>query len=213
MPRKERSGKELLISYKKWHQRRTKNNTGSKKTNHIDSFLFPSFVAFKSFTIDQQLTFDLQVPYDKSKAHSAALVKEKYGLSNWELFRACYSREVLIMKRHSFVYVFKTVQITIMSVIAMTVFFRTEMKVGTVIGGSKFLGALFFSLINVMFNGIAELALTISLFPVFFRQRDFLFYPAWAFSLPMFILRIPLFHRISNMDSSNLLHDRVCSCS
>uniref|UniRef100_A0A0A0LDZ6 ABC transporter domain-containing protein n=1 Tax=Cucumis sativus TaxID=3659 RepID=A0A0A0LDZ6_CUCSA len=79
-----------------------------------------------------------------------------------------------------------------MSVIAMTVFLRTEMKVGTVIGGSKFLGALFFSLINVMFNGIAELALTIFRFPVFFRQRDFLFYPAWAFSLPIFILRIPL---------------------
>ncbi|XP_031737941.1 pleiotropic drug resistance protein 2 isoform X2 [Cucumis sativus] len=147
---------------------------------------------FKSFTIGQQLTSDLQVPYDKSKAHPAALVKEKYGLSNWELFRACYSREVLIMKRNSFVYVFKTVQITIMSVIAMTVFLRTEMKVGTVIGGSKFLGALFFSLINVMFNGIAELALTIFRFPVFFRQRDFLFYPAWAFSLPIFILRIPL---------------------
>ncbi|KAL0555361.1 hypothetical protein IC582_009305 [Cucumis melo] len=147
---------------------------------------------FKSFTIGQQLTSDLQVPYDKSKAHPAALVTEKYGLSNWELFRACYSREVLIMKRNGFVYVFKTVQITIMSVIAMTVFLRTEMKVGTVIGGSKFLGALFFSLINVMFNGISELALTIFRFPVFFRQRDFLFYPAWAFSLPIFLLRIPL---------------------
>ncbi|XP_050940089.1 pleiotropic drug resistance protein 2-like isoform X2 [Cucumis melo] len=147
---------------------------------------------FKSFTIGQQLTSDLQVPYDKSKAHPASLVTEKYGLSNWELFRACYSREVLIMKRNGFVYVFKTVQITIMSVIAMTVFLRTEMKVGTVIGGSKFLGALFFSLVNVMFNGISELALTIFRFPVFFRQRDFLFYPAWAFSLPIFLLRIPL---------------------
>lgn len=96
------------------------------------------------------------------------------------------------MKRNSFVYIFKTVQITIMSVIAMTVFIRSEMKTGTVQDGGKFYGALFFSLINVMFNGMAELAMTIFRLPVFFKQRDFLFYPAWAFGLPIWLLRIPI---------------------
>ena len=80
------------------------------------------------------------------------------------------------MKRNSFVYIFKTTQITIMSVIALTVFLRTEMPMGTVADGGKFFAALFFSLIDVMFNGMAELAMTVFRLPVFYKQRDFLFY-------------------------------------
>ncbi|KAL9150125.1 hypothetical protein ABFS82_12G149200 [Erythranthe guttata] len=148
--------------------------------------------AFDSFHIGQKLAEEVSVCYDKSKAHKAALVKEKYGISNWELFRACFSREWLLMKRNSFVYIFKTSQITIMAVIAFTVFFRTEMPYGELTDGGKYFGALFFSLINVMFNGMAELAMTVFRLPVFYKQRDFLFYPAWAFGLPIWILRIPL---------------------
>ncbi|KAB1199715.1 Pleiotropic drug resistance protein 2 [Morella rubra] len=153
----------------------------------------PEFVrAYNSFHIGQQLSEDLRISYDKSRAHPAALVREKYGISNMELFKACFSREWLLMKRNSFIYIFKTTQITIMSIIAFTVFLRTEMKAGTIEDGTKFWGALFFSLINVMFNGMAELAMTIFRLPVFFKQRDFLFYPAWAFALPIWLLRIPI---------------------
>ncbi|PIN08714.1 Pleiotropic drug resistance proteins (PDR1-15), ABC superfamily [Handroanthus impetiginosus] len=147
---------------------------------------------FSSFHIGQKLYDDLAVPYDKTKTHPAALVTDRYGISNMELFKACLSREWLLMKRNSFLYVFKTFQITVMSIIAFTVFFRTKMHSGQLADGEKFYGALFFSLINVMFNGTAELALTILRLPVFFKQRDALFYPAWAFSLPIWLLRIPL---------------------
>ncbi|XP_030543022.1 pleiotropic drug resistance protein 2-like [Rhodamnia argentea] len=153
----------------------------------------PDFVShFSNFHIGQKLHQELAVPFDRIKAHPAALVKEKYGLPSWELFKACFAREWLLMKRSAFLYIFKTVQITIMSIIAMTVFIRSEMKPGTVEGGGKYYGALFFSLINVMFNGMAELAMTIFRLPVFFKQRDFLFYPAWAFGLPIWLLRIPI---------------------
>ncbi|KAI3450683.1 hypothetical protein Pfo_007348 [Paulownia fortunei] len=153
----------------------------------------PEFAqAFNSFHIGQQLVTELRVPFDKSRTHPAALVKEKYGISNWELFRACFSREWLLMKRSSFVYIFKTTQITIMAVIALTVFLRTEMRSGRIEDASKFWGALFFSLINVMFNGMQELAMTVFRLPVFFKQRDSLFYPAWAFALPIWVLRIPI---------------------
>ncbi|XVF07652.1 hypothetical protein REPUB_Repub06bG0158000 [Reevesia pubescens] len=147
---------------------------------------------FSSFHIGQQLASDLRFPYDKSRIHPAALVTEKYGISNWELFKACFSREWLLMKRSSFVFIFKTFQITIMSLITMTVYLRTEMQVGTLADGQKFLGVLFFSLINVMFNGMAELYMIIFRLPVFYKQRDSLFYPSWAFSLPIWVLRIPL---------------------
>ncbi|PHT31504.1 ABC transporter G family member 39 [Capsicum baccatum] len=145
-----------------------------------------------NFPVGQQLFDDLGVPYDKSKAHPAALVTEKYGISNMELLKACLSREWLLMKRHSFLYIFKTFQITVMSIITFTVFFRTEMKTGQIADGGKFYGALFFSLIKMMFNGTAELGLTVSRLPVFFKQRDSLFYPAWAFALPIWLLKIPL---------------------
>lgn len=153
----------------------------------------PDFVqGFSNFHVGQQIADDLRVPYDRSKVHPEALVKDKYGIPNWDLFRACFSREWLLMKRNSFTYLFKTAQITIMSCITFSLFFRTEMPVGTVKDGQKFLGALFFSLINVMFNGMAELAMTTFRLPVFYKQRDSLFFPAWAFGLPIWVLRIPL---------------------
>lgn len=165
----------------------------SKKSEPYRYIEVAEFVeCFNNFQSGQQIASELGVPYEKSGAHPAALVKEKYGISNWELFKACFAREWLLMKRNSFVYVFKTTQITIMSIIAFTVFLRTQMPVGTVQDGGKFFGALFFSLINVMFNGMAELAMTVFRLPVFFKQRDFLFYPAWAFGLPIWVLRIPL---------------------
>ncbi|XP_027349412.1 ABC transporter G family member 39-like isoform X3 [Abrus precatorius] len=153
----------------------------------------PEFVkAFNSFHIGEQLMKDLGVPYDKTRTHPAALVKDKYGISHWELFKACFSREWLLMKRSSFVYIFKTTQITVMSILTFTVFLRTKMSVGTVQDGQKFFGALFFTLINVMFNGMAELSMTVFRLPVFYKQRDFMFFPAWAFGLPIWVLRIPL---------------------
>uniref|UniRef100_A0A803MQI5 ABC transporter domain-containing protein n=1 Tax=Chenopodium quinoa TaxID=63459 RepID=A0A803MQI5_CHEQI len=65
---------------------------------------------FQSFRTGQKLASDLVVPFDKSKAHPAALVKEKYVLR----------------------------------------------------------------------------------LPIFYKQRDFMFYPAWAYALPGWVLRIPL---------------------
>ncbi|OMO57673.1 reverse transcriptase [Corchorus capsularis] len=153
----------------------------------------PEFAqAFNSFHIGQQLSEELRVPFDKSKSHPAALVTEKYGISNNDLFKACLSREWLLMKRSTFLYIFKVFQLTVMAIIALTVFLRTEMKAGQLEDSAKFWGALFFSLINVMFNGMTELAMTVFRLPVFFKQRDSMFYPAWAFALPIWLTRIPV---------------------
>ncbi|KAJ9188710.1 hypothetical protein P3X46_000079 [Hevea brasiliensis] len=135
---------------------------------------------------------DLSIPFDKSRTHPAALVTEEYGISNWNLFKACFAREWLLMKHNSFVYIFKTTQITIIATVAFTLFLRTEMKAGQREDGAKYFGALFFCLINVMFNGLAELSMTVFRLPVFYKQRDSLFYPAWAFASPIWLLKIPL---------------------
>ncbi|XP_024517239.1 ABC transporter G family member 34 [Selaginella moellendorffii] len=154
--------------------------------------------AFKKFSVGQRLVSELSRPFDKSTSHPAALVTEKFSLTNWELFQACLAREWLLMRRNSFLFIFKAVQISIISVIGMTVFLRTEMHHETVGDGNKYLGALFYGLLNVAFNGMAEMAMTVVYLPVFYKQRDLLFYPAWAYALPVILLKIP----VSVMDSA-----------
>lgn len=62
----------------------------------------------------------------------------------------------------------------------------------TIEDGTVYLGALFFVLNTVTFTGFFELPLTIDKLPIFYKQRDLLFYPSWAFSLPTSILGIPI---------------------
>ncbi|MFS8007344.1 putative ABC-2 type transporter, plant PDR ABC transporter associated [Helianthus anomalus] len=153
----------------------------------------PEFVqAFKSFRIGQKLESDIATPYDKSKTRPDALVKDKYAISNLELLKACFKKEWLLTKHNSMLYIFKTFQLTFMSLVAMAVFFRTKMHAGRLEDGGRFFGSLFFALLIVMFNGMAELILTVIRLPVFYKHRDSLFYPAWAFAIPIWVLKIPL---------------------
>ncbi|RWW68747.1 hypothetical protein BHE74_00023699 [Ensete ventricosum] len=135
---------------------------------------------------------ELSVPFDKNKSHPAALTTTRYGVSNKEVLKANIDRELLLMKRNSFVYIFKATQLTIMAIVAMTVFLRTKMPRETETDGLTYLGALFFAVVMVMFNGFSELAMTLMKLPVFFKQRDLLFYPAWSYTIPTWILKIPI---------------------
>ncbi|KAM3330991.1 hypothetical protein ACQJBY_027218 [Aegilops geniculata] len=148
--------------------------------------------AFQSFHTGRAIRKELAVPFDKSKSHPAALTTTRYGVSGTELLKANIDREILLMKRNSFVYMFRTFQLTLMSFIAMTLFFRTKMKRDSVTNGGIYMGALFFGVLMIMFNGFSELALTVFKLPVFFKQRDLLFYPAWAYTVPSWILKIPI---------------------
>ncbi|XP_058004744.1 pleiotropic drug resistance protein 1-like isoform X3 [Hevea brasiliensis] len=148
--------------------------------------------AFQSFRVGRRIGDEISTPFDKTKSHPAALATRKYGVGKMDLFKACFSRELLLLKRNSFVHTFKLGQYAIMAIVATTVFLRTEMHRDSVIDGGIYSGALFFSLVLAMFNGVVELPLTITKLPVFYKQRDSLFYSSWAFSLPHWILKIPL---------------------
>ncbi|KAI3727207.1 hypothetical protein L1987_67018 [Smallanthus sonchifolius] len=148
--------------------------------------------AFQSFHVGRKLANDIATPFDKSKSHPAALTTEKYGLDSKELLKACTDREILLMKRNSFVYIFKLLQLTVMAFIAMTVFFRTEMHKRVLDDGGLYMGALFFGVTMVMFNGMSEISMTIAKLPVFYKQRNFLFYPSWAYAIPSWIIKIPV---------------------
>lgn len=79
-----------------------------------------------------------------------------------------------------------------MAMIAMTIFLRTEMHRDSVAHGGIYAGALFYAVVVIMFNGMAEISMVVSRLPVFFKQRGYLFFPPWAYALPGWILKIPL---------------------
>ncbi|XP_029129133.1 ABC transporter G family member 29 isoform X3 [Cajanus cajan] len=147
---------------------------------------------FKQFHVGMQLENELAVPFDKSTGHRAALVFNKYTVPIKKLFKACWDREWLLIKRNSFVYIFKTVQICIMAIISATVFFRTKMHRRDEGDAAVYIGAILYTMIINMFNGFAELPLTIARLPVFYKHRDHLFHPPWTYTVPNFLLRIPI---------------------
>lgn len=79
-----------------------------------------------------------------------------------------------------------------MALIAMTVFFRTKMHRDSVADGNIYLGSLFYAIIALMFIGLAEISMTVSKLPVFYKQRNLQFFPPWAYAVPAWIIKIPL---------------------
>ncbi|RYR75920.1 hypothetical protein Ahy_A01g000522 isoform C [Arachis hypogaea] len=146
---------------------------------------------FKHSSFGKKLGEEISKPFDKSQSHKNALAFRKYSLTKWELFRACIMRELLLMKRNSFVYIFKSTQLVIVASIGMTVFIRTRMSVDA-LHGNYFMGSLFYSLIILLVDGIPELSMTVSRLSVFYKQKELYFYPAWAYSIPSAVLKIPL---------------------
>ncbi|XP_074286403.1 pleiotropic drug resistance protein 1-like isoform X2 [Silene latifolia] len=147
---------------------------------------------FRSFHVGQKLEHDLSEPYDKVRSHPASLARQTYGVNKKELLQACVSREFLLMKRNVFIYLFKMTELGITALITSTLFFRTKMPKETVADGGIFMGALFFSIIRMIYNGFSEVSLTVNQLPVFYKQRNLRLYPAWAYTLPKWILKLPL---------------------
>lgn len=79
-----------------------------------------------------------------------------------------------------------------MALIAMTLFLRTNMHKESVKDGGIYMGALFFTVTCIMFNGMPEMAITMGRLPVFYKHRDLQFYPPWSYSLPAWIIKIPI---------------------
>ncbi|KAI3727264.1 hypothetical protein L1987_67076 [Smallanthus sonchifolius] len=147
---------------------------------------------FNQFHVGERLNNELSIPYDKNQSHKAALIFKKYTVPKKELLKASWNKELLMMKRNSFIYIFKTIQFIILAFTGMTVYFRTRMHARNEEDGSIYIGTLVFSLLLNMFNGLAEISFIIIRLPVIFKQRDLLFHPPWAYTLPTFLLRVPI---------------------
>ncbi|KAF7126903.1 hypothetical protein RHSIM_Rhsim11G0102000 [Rhododendron simsii] len=154
---------------------------------------------FKESTHGKKLDDELSLSF--MEFHKNESCFGMYSLSKWVLFRACMSREWLLMRRNSFVYVFKSIQasynmpnslqLVITASITMTMFMRSGAG-SYVTNGNRYLGASFFSIFALFFDGKAELSMTVARLPIFFKQRDLYFYPAWSYAISSTILKVPL---------------------
>ncbi|CAI9101373.1 OLC1v1038679C1 [Oldenlandia corymbosa var. corymbosa] len=146
---------------------------------------------FEESDLGKALNAHISVPFEKSEDSKRAISFSSYSLPKWTLFKACISRELLLMKRNSFVYLHKTIQLFIIASMTMTVFLRRRTDLN-LIQANHYMGALFFALINLVIDGLPELSMTVGRLPVFYKQRDLFFYPAWAYTIPSAVLKIPL---------------------
>lgn len=89
-------------------------------------------------------------------------------------------------------YMFFFFQLIILASTTMTIFLRTKMHRDSLVDGVVYMGALFFAVIVAMFNGVSELNLAVMKLPIFYKQRDLLFFPSWAYSVSTWILKIPI---------------------
>ncbi|KAF8396936.1 hypothetical protein HHK36_018571 [Tetracentron sinense] len=81
--------------------------------------------------------------------------------------------------------------VAFVGIVTCTMFLRTRIHPTDEINGNLYLSCLFFGLVHMMFNGFSELPIMISRLPVFYKQRDNFFHPAWAWSVSSWILRVP----------------------
>eukprot|EP00257_Ricinus_communis_P025077 XP_025012491.1 ABC transporter G family member 32 [Ricinus communis] len=147
--------------------------------------------AFRSYHTGKSLSRELEVPFDKRYNHPAALSTCRFGMKRSELLKISFNWQKLLMKRNSFIYVFKFIQLFIVALITMSVFFRTTMHHNTVFDGGLYVGSLYFSMVIILFNGFTEVSMLVAKLPVLYKHRDLHFYPSWAYTIPAWVLSIP----------------------
>ncbi|KAJ9698671.1 hypothetical protein PVL29_007638 [Vitis rotundifolia] len=147
--------------------------------------------AFKASRFGSSMQSALSTPFNKSDSHPAALSKTRFATSKSELFRACFARELVLVSRHRFLYIFRTCQVAFVGLITCTMYLRTRIHPRNEADGELYLSCLFFGLVHMMFNGFSELPIMIARLPIFYKQRDNYFHPAWAWSVASWILRLP----------------------
>uniref|UniRef100_V5NZ11 PDR protein 2 n=1 Tax=Tabernaemontana elegans TaxID=761068 RepID=V5NZ11_9GENT len=147
---------------------------------------------YQSFGVGKLLAHELSIPFDRHYNHPAALSTNTYGMRRADLLKISFFWQMLLLKRNSFVFVFKFMQLLLIISIMTSVFFRTTMHHKTLDDGGIYLGALYFAILMILFNGFLEVPMLIAKLPVLYKHRDSRFYPCWIYTLPSWLLSIPI---------------------
>ncbi|XP_071685616.1 ABC transporter G family member 32-like [Rutidosis leptorrhynchoides] len=147
--------------------------------------------AFQSNFLGNSLSRELAIPFNRHHNHPAALSTSTYGVKRIELLKISFSWQLLLLKRDSFVYIFRLFQLMLVVLVMTSVFFRSTMHHNSLADGGVYLGALYFAIVMILFNGFMEVPMLIAKLPVIYKHRDLHFYPCWVYTLPSWLLSIP----------------------
>ncbi|KAL0330278.1 UNVERIFIED_CONTAM: ABC transporter G family member 32 [Sesamum radiatum] len=155
--------------------------------------------AFHSFRVGNSLARELAIPFNKHYNHPAALSTKTYGITRAKLLRISFSWQMLLLKRKFSCLCFQIhsgasscLQLLLIILIMMSVFFRTTMHHNSLDDGGVYLGALYFAIVMILFKWIYGGPYVIAKLPVLYKHRDLRFYPCWIYTLPSWLLSIPL---------------------
>ncbi|KAL3132996.1 hypothetical protein ABBQ38_006905 [Trebouxia sp. C0009 RCD-2024] len=129
-------------------------------------------------------------PYKGSQRQTDSLVTTRYGLPWQQSLKACMSRELKLVYRDRFNLYSRTFQITYLAFLSATLFIKPGYD--SVAQGQLFLLEIFFASLVSIFAGFGKIPETVLGLPVFYKQRENKFYPAWCYALPKTILDLPL---------------------
>ncbi|XP_031498966.1 ABC transporter G family member 45-like [Nymphaea colorata] len=146
--------------------------------------------SFKSYNMDQFHYAELQK--SACKGELMALQSGPPVVRKRDKLKISLSRELLLLKRNSAAYIFKSVQILLLAAIVTATFSRGKEEMSIEDDLTRLLGAIYAGVVVLMFNGVVELTMMIMRLPVFYKQRDLQSYPGWAFLLPAAFLHIPI---------------------
>eukprot|EP00891_Asterochloris_glomerata_P005114 jgi/Astpho2/5114/Aster-06326 len=132
-----------------------------------------------------------ELPPKGKGTNSDTLVSKPYALGPWEMCKACMEREVTLVKRNAFLYIFRFFLLTLIAIVVATLFLRTNLQPNSLAAAQQYFSVVFFSLIMLMFDGFAEMTFTCLRLAGWYKQRDNNFYPAWAYVFPTTLLRLP----------------------
>ncbi|KAL6865260.1 hypothetical protein ACP4OV_016411 [Aristida adscensionis] len=144
---------------------------------------------FKTYNIPQVLEVN---QFRKNDIKPLVEARDNFRISQWDIFKACFSREILLLKRNYPVHIFKIIQIILLSFVSATLFFQTEMNHDTILGGIKYMGALFIGVVVINFNNMTELSMTSKRLPTFYKQKELLALPGWALVCSIVITSLPI---------------------
>ncbi|DBB14463.1 TPA: transcription factor [Trebouxia sp. C0006] len=99
-------------------------------------------------------------------------------------------REIKLQHRGWFNLCSRTLQIGFLAFLSATLFFKPGHD--TIAEGQRFLLDIFFAALVSIFAGFGKIPETVLALPVFYKQRENKFFPAWCYALPMTLLDIPL---------------------
>lgn len=79
---------------------------------------------FKESSQGKKLNEEISETFITSHNHKDSISSSVYSLSKWTLFKTCMSREIILMRRNSFVYIFKSVQVMFIDFFVLAIHFR-----------------------------------------------------------------------------------------